>query len=70
VDSFFKVWKIAQEKFGLERKVHVDMDEAYIRIYENGNVVVRADGDSEDLEHLYIQAASRLANWMQLRENT
>lgn len=68
MDSFFKVWKIAQEKFGLERKVHVDMDEAYIRIYENGNVVVRADG--EDLEHLYIQAASRLANWMQQRENT
>ena len=46
------------------------MDEAYIRIYENGNVIVRADGDREDLEHLYIQAASRLATWMQLRENT
>lgn len=46
------------------------MDEAYIRIYNNGDVIVRADGEREDLEHLYIQAASRLANWMQLRENT
>lgn len=67
MEQFFKVWDIAK-KYGLERRVHIDFDEAYIRIYHAGKVIVRVDGTHDDREHLYITAANRLLDW--LRERT
>ena len=63
--EFFKVWGIAKQLYGLERLVHIDLEEAYIRIFLDGKIIVRADGPSEDLEYIYLTAASYLVDWLQ-----
>lgn len=69
MEQFFKVWDIAK-RYGLERRVHIDFEEAYIRIYLNGTVVVRADGSYDEREHLYLTAASRLLDYLRERQCT
>lgn len=66
--EFFRVWDTARKKYGLERKVHIDLNEAYMRIYQGDQIIVRADGTYNDLEIMYIQAAVRLVAWMQQKE--
>lgn len=68
MDEFFRVWKKAKKHYGLERTVRVNSDEAYMRIYLDGKIIVRVDGTQDDLEILYTQAAQRLLSWMQQRE--
>lgn len=68
--EFFRVWKIAKRAYGLERVVHIDFREAYIKIYKDGSVIVRVSAEepqAEDIERMYIQAALRLADWMKMR---
>ena len=67
MEQFFKVWDIAK-KYGLERIVHIDSDEAYIRIYHNGKIVVRADSSHKEKEFLYVTAATRLLEWLRGRQ--
>lgn len=64
MDEFFAVWKAAKDIYGLERKAHIDFEEVYIRIYLDGEVIVRADGIPEELDYVYSQAAQRLAAWV------
>lgn len=66
--EFFRVWEIARDKYGLERVVHFDLEEAYMRIYLDGKIIVRVDTSSDDKELLYLQAAKRLLGWMEMRE--
>lgn len=61
---------MARKAYGLERLVHIDFEEAYIRIYQDGRVIVRADGTLDELEELYTQAALRLTQWLQLKGET
>lgn len=68
--EFFRVWKKALSKYDLERKVHIDFEEAYMRIYHHGNVIVRVDGTYDELEIMYIQAAVRLVAWLQAKEQS
>lgn len=65
MDVFFKVWEKAKKHYNLERFVKINFDEALIRIYYKGQIIVRADGDYNELEIMYTQAANRLATWMQ-----
>lgn len=65
MDAFFKVWDRARKLYDLERLVKINFDEALIRIYYKGQIIVRADGDYNELEIMYTQAANRLATWMQ-----
>lgn len=68
--EFFRVWKKALSKYDLERKVYIDFEEAYMRIYHHGNVIVRVDGTYDELEIMYIQAAVRLVAWLQAKEQS
>ena len=67
MEKFFEVYDIAVKVYGLSRLVHVDLEEAYIRIYQDEQIIVRVDGNFEELEDLYIAAALRLLQWMQMR---
>jgi uncharacterized protein (DUF952 family) len=67
MDKFFEVWDIAK-KYGLTRRVVINFQEAYIRIYKGEQVIVRADGEYDETEHLYLTAANRLLDWLE-REN-
>jgi len=63
--DFFRVWEKARDKYGLERKVVVNDDEAYIRIYQDKKVIVRSDGTWDNTDHVYEQAAKRLHDWLE-----
>jgi len=65
--EFFEVWKYAKDAYGLSRIVYINLDEAYIRIYQDETVIVQVKGTPEELEDLYIAAALRLLQWMQMR---
>lgn len=68
MDVFYKVWEAAKKIYELERTVHIDLEEAYIRIYLAGSIIVRVDGTHEELEEMYTTAAARLLDWMQQRK--
>ena len=68
MNEFFKVYEIAAKKYGLERRVNIDLEEAKIRIYENDKIIIRVDGEAEDIESVYLAAALRLFEWMENRE--
>ncbi len=65
--DFFAVWDVAKDVFGLERKVHIDLEEAYIRITSNNTLRVKVDGTYDDTETMYQIAAIRLLNWVEQR---
>ena len=65
--KFFEVWKLASKAYGLSRIVHIDLEEAYMRIYQDEKIIVRVEGTCEEIEDLYIAAALRLLQWMQMR---
>jgi len=69
MEQFFKVWEIAK-RYGLERRVRISDKETYIRIYQDGKIIVRADGDCNDVEHLYLTAAKRLLDYLRERKCT
>lgn len=68
MDEFFEIFDIAKKHYGMTRLVHVDFEEAYIRVYLDDKAVVRVDGTYDELEELYIQAAARLLTWIKQRE--
>jgi hypothetical protein len=73
MNEFFRVWDIARRQYSLERLVHIDSDGAYIRIYLNGSIIVRADGSAEDdadVNFVYLMAAKRLLAWMERKEKS
>lgn len=65
--EFFEVWKYAKDAYGLSRIVSINLDEAYMRIYQDETLIVRVEGIPEEIEDLYIAAALRLLQWMQMR---
>lgn len=65
--EFFEVWKYAKDAYGLSRVVCINLEEAYMRIYQDDTVIVRVEGIPEELDDLYIAAALRLLQWMQMR---
>lgn len=65
--EFFEVWKYAKDAYGLSRVVSINLDEAYMRIYQDEIIIVRVEGTYDELEDLYIAAALRLLQWMQMR---
>lgn len=65
--EFFEVWKYAKDAYGLSRVVSINLDEAYMRIYQDETIIVRVEGTYDELEDLYIAAALRLLQWMQMR---
>lgn len=65
--EFFELWKYAKDAYGLSRVIHINLDEAYMKIYQDDTVIVRVEGIPEELDDLYIAAALRLLQWMQLR---
>ena len=67
MSEFFKVWELAHKIYGLSRLVHVDLEEAYMRIYLEDKIIVRVEGTFDELEDMYIAAALRLLQWMQVR---
>ena len=66
MDEFFRIWPIAKDRYGLERKVVSNFEEAYIRIYQDQQIIVRVDGTYDDTELLYTTAANRLLDWMDM----
>ena len=69
MEKFFEVWDIAK-RYGLERTVHIADKETYIRIYLDGKTVVRVNGECNNVEHLYLMAASRLLEYLGERQCT
>jgi hypothetical protein len=70
MNEFFRVWDIARMQYSLERLVHIDSDEAYIKIYLDGSIIVRADGPCDDVYFVYFTAAKRLLAWMERKEKS
>ena len=70
MNEFFRVWDIARRQYSLERLVHIDFEEAYIKIYLKGNIIVRADGPADDVNFVYFTAARRLLAWMERKEKS
>ena len=70
MNEFFRVWDIAKKLYGLERLVHIDFEEAYIKIYLNGSIIIRADGPCDDVNFVYFTAARRLLAWMERKEKS
>ena len=67
MDDFFAVWEAAKDKFDLERKVHIDFDEAYIRITSGKMFVMKVEGSYEEVEEMYQTAAYKLLEWIRRR---
>ncbi len=65
--EFFEIWKYASKAYDLSRFVHIDFETAYMRIYQGDSVIVRVDGTYDEIEDMYIAAALRLLQWMQMR---
>jgi hypothetical protein len=70
MNEFFKVWDLARRQYSLERLVHIDSDGAYIKIYLDGSIIVRADGPCDDVYFVYFTAAKRLLAWMERKEKS
>lgn len=70
MNEFFRVWDIARKLYSLERLVHIDFEEAYIKIYLNGNIIVRVNGPADDVNFVYFIAAKRLLAWMERKEKS
>lgn len=70
MNEFFRVWDIAKKLYSLERLVHIDSEEAYIKIYLNGNIIVRVNGPADDVNFVYFTAARRLLAWMERKEKS
>lgn len=69
MNEFLELYSLVKEKYGLTRIVHVDFNEAYLRVMQQEKIIIRVDGSYDELEYIYLTAANRLIAWIKQRES-
>lgn len=69
MEDFFAVYEAASGPYNLSRKVYQDFTRAEMRIYSNDNLIVKVEGDYNEVEEIYQRAANRLLEWVRQREH-
>jgi hypothetical protein len=69
VDNFFEVYQAASGPYNLSRRVYQDFDGAEIRIYSDDKLIIKVEGDYNEVEEIYQRAADRLSEWVKQREH-
>ena len=67
MNESFRLWESIKDNYDFTRVVHVDLKEAWMKIYFDGECVVRIEGIAEELEEMYLQAAKNLMYWIEIR---
>lgn len=65
MDEFFEVYEMAKDALGLSRVTKFTLDEAIMKIFSNGKLIIRVEELPEDREKLYLAAALRLIDYLQ-----
>ena len=69
MNEFLELYFLVKEKYGLTRIVHVDFNEAYLRVMQQEKIIIRVEGSYDELEYMYLTAAKRLIAWIKQRES-
>ena len=67
MDAFFKAFDEAKEANLLSRTVKIDMEECSIRVYCDDRLITYANGDTAEIDSVYLDAALKLESWMKLK---
>ena len=69
MEDFFAIYEAASGPYNLSRKITQNFDGAEMRIYSNDNLIIKVEGDYDEVEEIYQRAANRLLEWVKQREH-
>lgn len=69
MEDFFAIYEAASGPYNLSRKITQNFDGAEMRIYSNDNLIIKVEGDYDEVEEIYQRAANRLLEWVRQREH-
>ena len=69
MEDFFAIYEAASGPYDLSRKVTQNFEGAEIRIYSKDCLIIKVEGDYNEVEEIYQRAAQRLLEWVKQREH-